>query len=285
MGTAGPAWARDATTAGGLAAGDAVRAHPREMGNIVNAPAMTTMAPRYDLAAGFRLGPDRVRLTQIEALDSSKGAYSMGVAFLWETANRAMDPSELPGWSLPDEDFSEVRTHYTLLAVGGGYSWLDRKVSLGASVIRMSESSSLGESARSYEATASLAARPVEPLYLVVSVENLVPDTDLDAPLKVSGGIRGLPDEIVAIEADLEVDLESRAPDPAVSYMAGLEVFAGEQVPLRVGYRHDALLDAEQGTAGVGITSEEASLDYGVRVSFDVDQTLAWHGVAARLTF
>ena len=70
------------------------------------------------------------------------------------------------------------------------------------------------------------------------------------------------------------------------SPMVGAEYRIQGVVPLRLGWTRDAVLDQSYATAGLGVASEQAGLDYGARLELDPeDSARHWHGVTLRASF
>jgi len=110
---------------------------------------------------------------------------------------------------------------------------------------------------------AGLTVTPVQGLHIGVVGHNLTdPDVSL-APTTVVGGI-GYDSHVFAIEADLLGDFTTWQKDE-IRASAGGELFLGEHVPVRLGYRYDGGTNTHALSAGLGYIGQQWSAEYSAR--------------------
>jgi hypothetical protein len=101
---------------------------------------------------------------------------------------------------------------------------------------------------------------PIRQLRFGLVGHNLTdPGTSL-APTTLAGGI-GYDGGIFAIEADMLGDFTTYV-HPEARFMAGGEVFLGQHVPVRLGYRYDNGTKSDGAFAGVGYITKQWSVEF-----------------------
>ncbi len=274
----GKSQAADPAMATSMGEGGVSRANTAGMGAILTAPALIALTPRYEVAGGGRIGTSKIRRLEAAALDSTTGPVALGLAFIKEGASFAATADELPGWLEPGED---TINPYTETTFGGGlaFSFLNRHLAMGLTARYERYSSRFADQEDAFQGGLSVAGQVGGKAFLSLSAEDLVPSDDVDPG--IGTGLRWQPTERFGIELDTLTRLGESTDLAEIS--AGMEAFPVEALPLRAGFRREALTGADYATAGIGIASEEASLDYAVSL-----QLGAWehaHALSLRLFF
>lgn len=283
---ASPAWAADVVTASGLGTG-LTRGTLREPWTLANAPAVLALSARYDLSASGTLTPGLGWGGNVAAVDSRTGPVAMGFGFEYGQTSPPPTGEELPGWLPEDEDPLNAVTEWSLTG-GAGVGFFDRRFSVGALGFRRWRDATYTREDVYWDAGLSLAGRPVAPLVLSANARRVawLATQDEDHPMELSFGAGYEPVEAFTLGAEASLELD----DPALSWRAGLEGRVAQQkLPLRLGLAQDAELDTWFVSAGLGIWTGRAGLDYGARVDIgpdggaaEITGTRSWHTLSAR---
>jgi len=110
---------------------------------------------------------------------------------------------------------------------------------------------------------AGLTIRPVENLAFSVVGNNLTEPGHGYLPLMFGGGV-GYGTDLFTIESDLVADFTTYD-RTTLRGMGGLEVLAGGQYPIRIGYRYDDGQHSNAISGGLGYLSKEFSFDFAIR--------------------
>lgn len=115
------------------------------------------------------------------------------------------------------------------------------------------------ESANAVTMDAGLVVRLVEGLHLGASGHNLIDIHHPELPryYVFSGALVG---HIFSIAADVRADFES-GPSTQLIYSAGGEIVLGAGIPLRAGYRYEALTGEHSVSGGLGLFAEGGGID------------------------
>lgn len=125
----------------------------------------------------------------------------------------------------------------------------------------------LPESVRAVEGftmDASVRVVPVPMLMLYAGSYNLISLDSAYAPLLLGGGAGLGISDIAVVGADVLVDMTSYA-NAAVTVGGGVEFFAAQVVPLRVGYSFDSKRSQHTLSLGLGYTDRAVGLDLSLR--------------------
>lgn len=266
-----------------MAMGGATRANPSALGTIATSPATLALTPRYEVAAGGRLGTSQVRRFEVAATDSTTGPLTLGLQFIRENASFEATPDELPGWLVPGEDTLNPYNDSTLTG-GLAMSWLNRSIAAGVTGNFQRYASRFAAESDTYGVGLSLAGHVQEQLFLSVTGENLYTTTN-DA-MKFGSGIRYQTPALQGVSRfGIEANLVTALVDTVVlsDIHLGLEGRPSDYVPLRVGFHRDQLAGVDYVSAGLGAGSQEGLLEYAARL-----QLSAWehsHALSLRLFF
>lgn len=125
---------------------------------------------------------------------------------------------------------------------------------------------------------AGMTIRPSPELAFSIVGYNLTDPGHSLLPLTFGGGI-GFGQSLFTLEADLVGDFTTYD-ETKLRAMAGAEVLAGGQFPLRVGYRYDDGQGTQSLSGGLGYASKEFSFDFSVRRIFgDSSATVIFFGL------
>ncbi len=277
----------DPLMANDLAMGGAHRANPYSLATLLDAPATLGLTERYDLGAGFRIGPDKQRALQVAALDSRTSRVSAGITWTRMAHENGLQTADLPGWVLPDTVIEEREVRHRVGA-GVALPLLNRQLAFGVAGWYDHRATPDGEAGPGGNVTASVATKLAQDaVVLSVQSSNLLPWRLYYAPLDVSAGLRLQAKELAAVEANLVAPLGDT--DHVLGFNLGAQVVAAEVVPLRVGFERDSETGTDRVTGGVGVEGDRGALDYGARFWVGEgrpDEGLAsWHGISLRLFF
>lgn len=277
----------DPLMANDLAMGGAHRANPTSLATLLDAPATLGLAERYDLGAGFRLGPDAERALQLAALDSRTSRVSAGVSWTRVAHESGLQASDLPGWVLPDAEIEEKEVRHRVGA-GVAFPMLNRQLSAGLAGWYDHRGTPDGEPDVGGNITASFAAKVAKDVVVAsVQASNLLPWRLYYAPLDLSAGLRVQSPGIAALEGNVVAPLGDT--EHVLGYNLGAEVIAAEVVPLRAGFERDPESGGHRATGGVGVKGDRGALEYGARFWVGADRPdeglASWHAVSLRLFF
>jgi hypothetical protein len=245
------------------------------MGDAVNALGVSTTA-LYRNPANLPLA--RVyHLEGIAAISPEARRQSYGAAAVDSVLNRQRIAGGFGGtWSLMDPD--GIHRQWTDLRFALAYPFGDR-IAIGATgrYLRVNQAVSTGPLGASYASDGTKDSPLFNQLLFDVGATVLVsdsfrvagvvhnlpnPGTSL-APLTAGGGI-GYGTETFALEADALADFTTWGSTRG-RYMVGAELFAGDHVPLRLGYRFDEGSKTHAISAGLGYVDRQWSFEGAVR--------------------
>lgn len=277
----------DSDGSGGASAGD-----PRATGILLESPATLTLEPRYDAQAGARLGGKDDLTWQVEARDSRTGPVALSLAYVHRTANPPPLDSDLPGWRLPDDDLENPITETTLaLDLGGGF--FDDRLGVAASAVRYTRETAFTDPSDTYDGGLGVGGRPVEPLTLALGVVNVVDlfrKGDTLHPLTCTFGA-GVRSDVAFASAQIQANLHDVASSVPLAWRVGGEVdLIDGKMPLRLGFRHELGVPTTYLTAGIGMATPAATLDYAIVQDLgkdggakDLTGARTWHSLSVRV--
>jgi hypothetical protein len=121
---------------------------------------------------------------------------------------------------------------------------------------------------------AGISVRPAPGLGLSLVGQNLTDPGHGFLPLLLGGGV-GYGTNLFLVEADLVADFTTYE-RTTLRAMGGIEVLAGGQYPLRLGYRYDDGLGSHALSGGAGYAAREFSFDLSVRHIFGDESATAF---------
>jgi len=285
---------------GGLAAAFAVVAGLPE--RALAAPSSTSVAEGYDLGnvespralgmggglvatgastVGLYQNPANMELTRVYhfeavgAFSPEARRYDMGGAIV-DSANGRFGGGIGGNFGMLDPDgihrsWTDFRVglSYQLgdhLAIGlaGRYLGVDQNTSEGPFGDSLISSGTPSKPLGQYLTfDAGLTITPVEGFHIGVAGHNLSDPGLSLAPTTLVGGV-GYATHTFAIEADVLTDFTTFQKDQ-VRASAGAELFLGEHIPLRAGYRYDQGTNTHALSAGIGYIGQQWSAEYSAR--------------------
>jgi len=277
----------DSDGSGGASAGDT-----RATGILLESPATLTLEPRYDAQAGARLGGTDDLTWAIEARDSRTGPVTLALAYVHRSANPPPSDADLPGWRLPDEDLENPIAETTLAVdLGGGF--LDDRLGVAASAVRYTRETAFTGLSDTYDAGIGVGGRPVEPLTLALGAVNLVDlfeKGDTFHPLTATLGA-GARSDVASVSAQIQANLHDVSTSVPLAWRVGGEVdLVDGKLPLRLGFRHELGVPTTYLCAGIGASTDVASLDYAIVQDLgrdggakDLTGARTWHSLSVRI--
>lgn len=255
-------------------------------GAVYTAPATIWLNAGFDVSGGVRFGSSGGRLFQASALDAQTGPVGLGLQWYGHDEDLTPSKDDLPGWKKPGESF-ENPTQTSVFAASLATGGVHHLFSYSAGVRYYTREAPVTGEESELNAVVSIGAVLQDQLILTLTAENLIPQSGFDgAPLAVGTGTRWQPTESFAIAVDTLTDLESKDDGMVTSPMVGAEYRIRGVVPVRLGWTRDAVLEQSYATAGLGVASEQAGLEYGARLELDGgDSARHWHGVSLRASF
>lgn len=280
------ATASDADMGAAQGMGHTSRSSLEDGGAAYTAPATLWLNAGFDVAGGAQISSSGGRLYQFSALDSQTGPVGLGVT--WFRHDRDLTPSkdELPGWKKPGQSLDNP-TQTQVFAASLGTGGVHHLFSYAVGFRYYMRSAPVTGDETELNAVASLGVVAQDQFVLTLTAVNLVPQTGFDgAPLSVGTGTRWQPTDSFALAVDTLTDLESREDGAVVSPMVGAEYRVQGVVPVRLGWTRDNVSETSFATAGVGVSNEQAGLDYGARLELGATgDPKHWHGLSLRATF
>ncbi|MFN7142599.1 MAG: hypothetical protein ACK4YP_02400 [Myxococcota bacterium] len=243
--------------------------------------AAVSLDPRYVMFAGAGLGPDGSFLLRGGALDSRTSIVALGAGYRRLTDAVTPTGDELPGWHPAGEEIVDHAT-WQRVHLGLALPFAERRVSIAALTRFDWRSSMLSGKSYAFNFGFSAAARPVEGLTVALGARDLLgnayPRIDREADLAV----RYSPGPRFGVEADVTAPIDKDFGVDRFQWRAGLDGGVADWLALRGGWSMEA--GTHFASAGIGLVSEQAVLDYGVKVQLD-DPARNWHALDLRVNF
>ena len=118
---------------------------------------------------------------------------------------------------------------------------------------------------KGWTADIGLLYRPMNWLATGATFDNLINGNQAEAPRGLTGGVAVLPAEWVAASADVFTDLASTNQDKT-GWALGAQLSPTRQVALRGGLYREAVSGKQFWTGGIGLISENGTIDYSARM-------------------
>jgi hypothetical protein len=264
-----------------LARGNTGLADPEAMGSLLSSPGIIGLIPRYELGFGYVFGPEGERRLQAGAIDSLTSPVALAITYQRTTTSAQASWDELPGWVEPDEDFSNPRAR-SLVGASLGKGLNEGRLGLGIGVHYDHDISRFGGEYGQVDLSAGVASHLAEQVTLALSANHLVPYEQRLSPLDLGAGIHWR----LAPGANVELNLHGLFPDGdlILSGSGGLSVTVAERVPIRAGFERDSWAGEDRLWAGLGLVSDNSSLDYGIGIRIGQQETARfWNGLSLRV--
>lgn len=243
--------------------------------------AATSLDERYDVVAAGGLGADRTVLLRAAAVDTRTAAITLALAYTRMTDDAAPAPADLPGWRLEGDELEDPTRHESV-ELGLAYPFADRRVSLALHPRYDWRESALTGKTSAFNFGASAAFRPLATLTFAAGTFALLENGYRDTERTLVVGGRWDPGSFLGIEADAWAPLTEDWSWKRMRWRTGADVGLLQWMRLRAGYASDEAVPFV--AVGLGLTDEQADLDYGVRVQLD-DPNRNWHELQLTVHF
>jgi hypothetical protein len=231
------------------------------LGTGVRATAISTSALAYNPAA-MAVG----RLYHIEgAVDymPDRHTVALGGAVVDSSTSRLSAGLSLRGFVSGDDGIGGIDGRIALALP------FSEAVSLGIagrylSAKHTNKALDIGRPAKGFSLDASLRVAPIPTVQLYAGGYNLIDYDSAYAPLMVGGGAGVGIGSVAVVGADVLVDLSSFRTAGVIAG-GGIELLAGQAVPIRAGYSYDTKREQHAFSVGLGYTDAAVGLDISLR--------------------
>ena len=230
-------------------------------------PGLIGLVERYDVHAHVRFGPTGDLQWAATALDArTSDVFGAGFAYSGDRFDPPLRNSDLPGWSLPDEELSNHRRQddYTLAF---GLPVLDRRASIGLGVLFSRFTHDLHGKGSTADLHAGIGVRPADWVTVGIGLRNFVQvDSPQDRPISAVAGGRLEAGGRFAVEANLWWTADPLAASKE-SFAIGAEVSPAETLRVRLGASRDGAFAQNRLTFGLGLVGKSGGgIDYALLV-------------------
>ncbi len=264
------------TGRGGVGVADAADAAGEEQ-NL----AAVALDPRYVVFVGAGLGPDGRFLLRGGAVDSRTSIVALGAGYQRLADDVPPTGADLPGWKPADGELANPTT-WQRVHLGLAVPFAERRVSVGASGRFDWRTSALSGEQMAFNFGVSAAGRPIDQLTIALGARNLLGATYPRVARELDLGVRYTPGERFGVEGDVTAPLDADFGIDRFAWRAGVDGAVTEWLALRGGWSMES--GTHFASAGVGLVSEKATLDYGIKVQLDAPER-NWHGLDLRINF
>ncbi len=244
--------------------------------------------PSYVVYGGAEVGPDKRFLARSGAVDSRTSPVALGAGYRWMTDNVPPTGADLPGWKPAGGDLSNLTTTQRV-HLGLAVPLLDRRLSIGAHTRFDWRTSALTGASNAFNFGFSVAGRPVPSLTVAAGARNLLVSDFPDVTRLADLGVRFDPGPYLGLEVDVSAPIEGPASGAEARFgvdtfqwRAGADVSATKWLALRGGW--SLVEDHHHAHVGLGLVSDKATLEYGVKVQLD-QPARNWHALDLRISF
>lgn len=265
---AGAAADQDLADLGARATGTGMTgvANPDDIGAVRLSLATASLVERYEIYTGAELGPDSHVVLRGGAMDSRTSAVAVALGYRRLTDNEPLTGLERPGWKTASDAFENPTEHQGFFG-GLAYPFLPGRASAAVDVRYDTwDSDRLGTDA-AFNFGFSAAFRPIETVTVAGAVANLLENDFRDTTRELRAGVRWDPGDFFGVEADVLSPLTNDMSWQTVNWRLGANVGVATFLSLHAGYANDHT--RSWATGGLGLVSERADLDYGMRVRVD----------------
>lgn len=243
--------------------------------------AATSLDERYDVVLTGGLGADRTVLLRAAAVDTRTAALTLAVAYTRMNDDAPPDPADLPGWRLEGVELEDPTRHESV-ELGLAYPFADRRVSLALHPRYDWRMSALTGHTSAFNFGVSGAVRPLPTLTFAAGTFALLENGYRDTERTLVVGGRWDPGRFFGFEADAWAPLTQEWSWKRMRWRTGADLGVLEWMRLRAGWASDE--GVRFGAVGLGLTDEQADLDYGVRIQLD-DPSRNWHELQLTVHF
>ncbi len=241
-------------------------ANPNDIGAIRLSLATASLTERYELYTGAELGPDGHFSLRGGAMDSRTSTVALALGYRRLTDAESLTGAERPGWKTEGQSF-ENRTEHQGLFGGIAYPFLPGK---GAAAVNARydwyDSELVGKDG-AFNFGVSAAFKVASVLTLAGAIDNLLETDFRDTQRELRVGARWDAGTYFSIEGNALAPVAPTWSWQDVDWRLGSNVGVAKFLSLHAGYANNHTRSWV--TGGLGLTSEKADLDYGMRVRVD----------------
>lgn len=276
---AGSAWAQDggsrALGRGGVGRADAADTAGEEQSLAANA-----LDPRYEIYAGAELGPNGRFLARGGAVDSRTSKVTLGAGYM-RLADDVLPPlADLPGWRISGEPLSNPST-WQRFHIGVAVPLLERRLSLATQARYDWRTSALLGEEKAFNFGFSVAGRPIPQLTIAGGAANLLENDFHRVGREGSLAVRWDPGPYLGLEGDVVAPLDPSFGVDRFDWRVGIDGGFVSWLVIRGGWSMES--EVHYASAGLGLVSEHATLEYGARVR--PTDWAHWHALDVRVVF
>lgn len=265
---AGAAADQDLADIGARATGSGMTgvANPNDIGAVRLSLATAALTERYEVYTGAELGPDAHVALRGGAMDSRTSAIAIALGYHRLTDNETLSGLERPGWKTADDAFENPTEHQGFFG-GVAYPFLPGRAAAAVDARYDAYDSDRLGTDKAFNFGFSAAFRPADTVTLAAAVANLLENDFRDTTRELRVGARWDPGAFFGVEANALSPLTNRMSWQTVDWRLGANVGVASFLSLHAGYANDHT--RSWATGGLGLVSERADLDYGMRVRLD----------------
>jgi len=258
-----------------MAQGGTGLSNPTSLGAIHRAVSTVALKPTYDVGIAGGIGSDGTTTISFGAVDSESSPVTLGLLYRRQKSDSIATGSQLPGWSVEEEDFLNPTTE-SWVAVGVGGGFFQRRVAAGVTFGYHSQSSRFSTPSADVSGNLCVSAILLDGLVAVATVGRASTQTSENT---YGGGLRANIG-VVAIEGNIEGRWSDTIMNPMMRVGGQLNVSPTTQV--LAGYYRSWDSQDVGFTGGVGVASQGAWVGYSVAVEL---QALSHtHSVGVRIS-
>lgn len=240
------------------------------------------LVPSYSIFAGAELGPDGRFQARAGALDSRTSPVALGAGYRWRVDDVPPTGADLPGWTPAGDDVLANPTMAHRVHLGVALPVLQRRLSFGVHTRYDWWDAELSGTGSAFNFGFSVAARPIPTLTLAAATRNLLTTTDTRTTREADLSVRFDPGPYLGLEADVVAPIADGLDVDTFAWRVGADVSATKVLALRGGWSMESGI--HHAHAGLGLVSEKATLDYGIKVRLDAPER-NWHALDLRVNF
>ncbi len=246
----------EGANAAALGVADAVRSTAVGSTSLFFNPAAMHQMLQYAIETGYQYNsPTAGHVFTTSVVDSATNQMlAMGLSYSYVTGEELTTDLDRSG-------------HMLRIAMASGYRGKDFSVHAGIGMRYLSLTIDDDANAEAFTLDAGVLITLANMFRLAVVGHNLI-ETDLsETPRQLGLGASVLWKRLI-LSFDAVLDFET-LDETEAQYNVGLEYAIGGQVPVRVGYQHDQIMNMQSITGGIGYVSRVMALDFGFRQNLE----------------
>lgn len=256
-------------------------ANPNDIGAIRLSLATASLTERYELYTGAELGPNGHFSLRSGAMDSRTSTVALALGYRRLTDAESLGGSERPGWKTEGQSFENPTEHQGLFG-GIAYPFLPGKGALAFDARYDWYDSDLVGKDGAFNFGVSAAFKVASVLTLAAAMGNLLETDFRDTQRELRVGARWDAGTYFSVEGNALAPVSDSWSWQNVDWRLGSNVGFAKFLSLHAGYANNHTRSWV--TGGLGLISEKADLDYGMRVRIDQPRNNV-HTLDLRLRF